>query len=154
MPLVVCSIFYVPIGLQISADWLSGRFSRGRLVNNPNPQLWFIILVAVGVAICLPKLLRPLRIEKQGYMYAAKWLLENTAREDIVAVPDMRIYFYAERDGFKYESEKEAARARYFVRIVESEDEELNLGRAAQEEHSLWLDKRKKKHRLVIYKVM
>ena len=154
LPLVTCSIFYVPIGLQILADWLSSRFSKGRSGNKPKPQLWFFILMAVGVGICLPKLLRPLRIEKQGYRDTAKWLLENTAREDIVAVPDMRIYFYAERDGFKYESEKEASRARYFVRIVESEDEELSLGSAAQEEHSLWLDKRKKKRRLVIYKVM
>ena len=55
LPLVMCSIFYVPIGLQILADWLSSRFSKGWLGNNPRPQLWFFILVAVRVVICLPK---------------------------------------------------------------------------------------------------
>ena len=154
LPLVVCSIFYVPIGLQISADWLSSRFSKGRLVNNPNPQLWFIILVAVGVGICLPKLIRPIRIEKQGYRDAVKWLKENTTQEDLIAVPDSRIGFYAERDISVSKSKNAFEGVDYIVSLGKDENEQLKLGRVVQEKLSLWLDKRRKKYRLIIYEVL
>ncbi|MHC4159991.1 MAG: glycosyltransferase family 39 protein, partial [Planctomycetota bacterium] len=55
LPLVVLTIFYVPIGLQISADWLRSKSYRGQQETNKNPQLWFFILLAVGAVICLPK---------------------------------------------------------------------------------------------------
>ena len=154
LPLVVCSIFYIPIGLQISADWLSGRFSKGRLVNNPNPQLWFIILLAVGVGICLPKLIRPIRIEKQGYRDAVKWLKENTTQEDLIAVPDSRIGFYAERDISVSKSKNAFEGVDYIVSLGKDESEQLKVGRVLQEKLSLWLDKRRKKYRLIIYEVL
>ena len=154
LSLVVCSIFYIPIGLQISADWLSSRFSKGRLVNNPNPQLWFIILVAVGVGICLPKLIRPIRIEKQGYRDAVKWLKENTTQEDLIAVPDSRIGFYAERDISVSKSKNAFEGVDYIVSLGKDESEQLKVGRVLQEKLSLWLDKRRKKYRLIIYEVL
>ncbi len=154
LPLVVCSIFYMPIGLQISADWLSSRFSKGRLVNNPNPQLWFIILVAVGVGICLPKLIRPIRIEKQGYRDAVKWLKENTTQEDLIAVPDSRIGFYAERDISVSKSKNAFEGVDYIVSLRKDENEQLKVGRVLQEKLSIWLDKRRKKYRLIIYEVL
>jgi len=154
LPLVVCSIFYVPIGLQISADWLNSRFSKGWLGNNPRPRLWFFILVAVGVAICLPKLIRPLRIEKQGYRDAVKWLKENTTREDLIAVPDNRIGFYAERNISLSESKDAFGGVDYIVSLGKDENEQLKLGRVVQEKLSLWLDKRRKKYRLIIYEVL
>lgn len=153
LPLVVCSILYVPIGLQILADWLSFRFSKGWIGNNPKPHLWFFILVAVGVAICLPKLVRPLHIEKQGYRDAAKWLKNNTGREDIVAVPDRRISFYAEREGLLYR-ESIPERAKYVVRIVKGENEELDTGGSARKEFSLWVNEKKKAKRIVLYKIL
>jgi hypothetical protein len=154
LPLVVFSIFYVPIGLQIFAERLSNRFSKGCLENNPKPQLWFFILVTVGVAICLPKLVRPLRIEKKGYRDAAKWLKENTAEEDLIAVPDHRIGFYAERDISTSENENASEGIDYVVSLVKDENEEPKVGRAVQKKHSLWLDKRRKKYRLIFYKVL
>ena len=154
LPLVVCSIFYVSIGLQISADWLSSRFSKGWLGNNPRPQLWFFILVAVGVAICLPKLIRPLRIEKQGYRDAVKWLKENTTQEDLIAVPDSRIGFYAERDISVSKSKNAFEGVDYIVSLGKDESEQLRVGRVLQEKLSLWLDKRRKKYRLIIYEVL
>ena len=154
MPLVVCSIFYVPIGLQILADWLSSRFSKGWLGNNPKPQLWFSILVAVGVAICLPKLVRPLRIEKQGYRDAAKWLKENTAQEDLIAVPDSRIGFYAERGRIVYADDEIPAKAKYVVRIEKSESQISGSDNVLRKEYSSWVDMKKKKKKLVIYRVM
>ncbi len=156
LPLVVFSIFYVPIGLQIFAEWLSNRFSKGCLENNPKPQLFFFILAAVGVTICFPKLVRPLRIEKKGYRDAAKWLKENTAEEDLIAVPDHRIGFYAEREGLEYEIWEVTQRVKYIVKIIKAEDEGLNIPKDIhiQEVYSLWLDKREHKRKLVIYKIM
>ena len=71
LPLVVITIFYVPIGLQVLGNWLGSRFSRDRLQANQNLQLWFLVLFIVGLAICIPKLLRPMRIEKKAYRLAA-----------------------------------------------------------------------------------
>jgi hypothetical protein len=132
LPLIVFSIFYVPIGLQVFAEWLSSRFTKGSLENNPKPQLWFFILVAVGVAICLPKLVRPLRIEKRGYREVSKWLKENTAEEDLIAVPDHRIGFYAERDISTSENKNVSKEIDYIVSLVKDE----------------------KKYRLIIYEVL
>lgn len=153
-PLVAFTIFFVPIGLQILADWLSSRFSRDRPNTNQNLQLWFFVLFAVGVVICLPKLLRPIRPEKEGYRTAAKWLKENTRREDTVAVSDRRITFYAERSRFEYEVEEFATQADYVVRIVEKGKEEPNFNRASQKEYSVWVDKRQRRKKIVIYKML
>jgi hypothetical protein len=154
LPLVVFSIFYVPIGLQVFAEWLSSRFTQSSLENNPKPQLWFFILVAVGVAICLPKLVRPLRIEKKGYRDVAKWLKENTAEEDLIAVPDHRISFYAERSISTSENKNASEGIDYIVSLVKDENGEPEVGRAVKEKLSLWVDKRRKKYRLIIYKVL
>ena len=154
LPLVVFSIFYVPIGLQIFAERLGNRFSKGCLENNPKSQRWFFILAAVGVTICLPKLVRPLRMEKKGYRDAAKWLKENTAEEDLIAVPDHRIGFYAERGISTGENNNASEGIDYIVSLVKNENEEPEVGRAVQKKLSLWVDKRRKKYRLIIYKVL
>ncbi len=152
LPLVVFSIFYVPIGLQICAEWLSNRFSKGCLEDNPKPQLWFFILVTVGVTICLPKLLRPIRIEKKGYRDVAKWLKENTAQEDIISVPDHRISFYAERDISANENASEGID--YIVSLVNDDNEKPEVDGTVKKKLSLWVDKRRKKYRLIIYEVL
>ncbi|MBC8471997.1 MAG: glycosyltransferase family 39 protein [Planctomycetes bacterium] len=154
LPLIVFSIFYVPIGLQVFAEWLSIRFPKGSLEKNPKPQLWFFILVAVGVAICLPKLIRPLRVEKRGYREVAKWLKENTAEEDLIAVPDHRIGFYAERDITTSEDKNVSKEIDYIVSLVKDENEEPEFSKAVQKKLSLWVDKRRKKYKLIIYEVL
>ena len=113
----------------------------------------FLILLLVGTGICLPKLLSPIRIEKQGYRDTANWLMENTAPKDMIAVPDRRISFYAERKGLML-GKKVSQGAGYVVRIMKNEDKELNLGRIVKEKHSVWVDGRKKDKKLVIYKVL
>jgi hypothetical protein len=154
LPLVAFSIFYVPLGLQILAEWLSKRFSKGSLENNPKSSKWYFILVIIGVTICLPKLVRPLRIEKKGYRDAAKWLKENTAEEDLIAVPDFRIGFYAERDISTSENEHASQEVDYIVSIVKNKNGEPKIGRSVKEKLSLWVDERRKKDRLIIYKVL
>jgi len=145
LPLVVFTIFHVPIGLQISADWLRSKSYKGQLQTNQNPQLWFFILLAVGAVICLPKLVNPMRTEKQGYRGAAKWLKENTDREDVVAVPDKRISFYAEREGRKHYW---SPNVKYVVKKLE------NGGEAQAGMTKVWssyLNRKKRKDKVVIY---
>jgi len=157
LPLTIFTIFYIPIGLKLLSYWVVNRNQKNKLAVAVSPdtsQKWFYIIITIGLCICSPKLFRPIRIEKKGYRLAAEWLKTNTDKNSVIAVPDRRITFYAERDGFMYESGKVAARAKYVVKIVDSEDETLNFGRSAREEHSLWTNEREKRKKLVIYRMM
>ncbi len=44
--------------------------------------------------------------------------------------------------------------AKYIVRIVKDEDEKPEFGTSVQEKYSVWVDKREKKKRIVIYEVL
>ena len=114
LPLVAVTIFYVPIGVQILADWLRDRFSERWLKSAQNRQSWFFVLLAIGGVICSPQLFSPIRVEKRDYRAAARWLRGNAAQEDLIAVPDTRISFYAERKGLVY-GKKVPEQARYVV---------------------------------------
>lgn len=143
LPLVVFTIFYIPLGLQVLADWLRSRFSKERLETSQNPQLWFFVLLSIGAAICLPKLLRPIRVKKQGYRTAASWLKENTAHEDLIGVPDGRIGFYAERRGVPFVGDKIPEGAKYVVRQFRNQDEMLSYEKTTKVRLSLlsnWQD--------------
>ena len=58
----------------------------------------FVTLFLIGLVICLPKLARPMGYEKQIYLQVSRWLSENTPPNAVVACPDMRIPFYAQRE--------------------------------------------------------
>ncbi|MHC4647076.1 MAG: glycosyltransferase family 39 protein [Planctomycetota bacterium] len=152
LPLVLLVVFPAAAGLRSIADGLAVKFSREGIGGTTN--LWLFILFMVGVMICTPKLLRPMRIEKGGYRTAAKWLSENTAKEAIIAVPDRRLNFYAEREGPVYD-EKVPERVDYVVKVLENDKEDAGLGRAAQKEYSGWVDERKKSgKKLAIYRML
>jgi hypothetical protein len=153
LPLVVFLIFYVPAGMEMLAQWLEERLSRNPPQAGRHSQLCFFVLLAIGAGICMPKLLRPLGADKHGYREAAQWLKENTRQEDAVAVPDLRISFYAERKGIGYTTEIPEG-TEYIVRIVRDEDEEALSGASAQKEFSARVEKRKKNEkRVVIYRM-
>jgi len=155
LPLVTFTIFYIPVGLQIWGDWWARRLATDPLRAGRHPQLWFFILLAVGIAICLPKLFTPLRTEKQGYRTASEWLTENTPEEALIAVPDFRISFYAQRNGFFYDGKDIPEQPQYAVIIADTEDEKFNLPRPAEKKYSGWVDQRKKQgKKIVIYKMM
>ena len=154
LPLVVFLIFYVVAGLEVLSNWQGSRNAQSRSEAETNSKRWFFILVSVGVVICLPKLVRPLRIEKRGYRDAAKWLKENTAQEDLIAVPGSRIGFYAERSRIEYSDDEIPARAKYIVRIEKGENPISNSDNILRKEYSCWVDMKKKEKKLVIYKVM
>lgn len=152
LPLVAFTLFYVPLGLQTLGSRLEHKANKEQTLANKNSQRWFFILMAIGFAVCLPKLLRPIGADKRGFRCAAKWLKENTDPEDVIAVPDPRITFYAERKGPTYTTEapKEVG---YVVRIVKNGGGGVDPGRRGEEKYSVQVDKRSKNGtRLLIYK--
>jgi hypothetical protein len=146
LPLVVLTIFYVPVGLGILANWLRRGFFKGQPQTERNSQL-FIVLLIIGIVICLPKLLTPIRIEKQGYKDVAKWLNTNTSPQNIVAVTDARITFYAQRQRV---AESQQDKANYAVRMVKDTEEENKKPQENwQQVYSVVL---KKNLKLIVYK--
>lgn len=106
LPLVAFTVFYIPVGLEIMGNWLNNFRSHSRQKadsSNGRRLSWVVILFLIGIGICLPKLVRPVGIDKQGYREVARWLKENTKPEDIIATPFKRIAFYAERSVKKIE---------------------------------------------------
>ena len=154
-PLVVFTIFYVPIGLEVWAGWLADRFSKSRPASDKDRRLWFLILLITGTAICMPKLFKHPGQDKQGYRTAAAWLSKYTAPQDLIAVPDSRITFYAERKGLIYDTATPATptKAKYVVIIVRDESEKPDFAKDAKEEYSAWVDEHKKNKKLIIYKM-
>jgi 4-amino-4-deoxy-L-arabinose transferase-like glycosyltransferase len=149
LPLVAFTVFYICDGLHVIENRLSSTFKFGTLKGQKS-RLGLILLL-IGITICLPKLLRPAGADKRGFRIAAAWLKNNTDRQDIVAVPDIRISFYAEREGLLY-SDSIPGRAKYVVRIAKGEGDELSSDRIGQKEYSVEVDTRKKsKKRVVIY---
>ena len=152
LPLVTFTVFYIPVGLHAIGNWMGGKFPMSKQREEKRFS-WFLVLFLIGICICIPKLLRPVRIEKQGYRDAAEWLRGNTAPQDIVAMPDKRIAFYAERKGLRY-GKKVPKQAKYVVRIVEDEDERPKFDRTVREKYSVWVNNGEKKKRIVIYEVL
>ncbi len=118
MPLVALTIFYVPVGLEVMAQWLANLC--GRLVSGTSPwriseRSWMSALAALGIVICLPKLVQPLGAGKEDYRSLARWLHDNTPANAVIAVPDKRMAFYADRKGLSYEQQPELRAAHYVV---------------------------------------
>jgi 4-amino-4-deoxy-L-arabinose transferase-like glycosyltransferase len=159
IPMIVFTAFYIPTGLLIIADWISGINITGNENKQKNTQKWFFILLTVGILICFVKLSRLADVEMKGYRKTAKWLKENTAPTAVIAVPDKRIAFYAERQGLEYgekitEQGNIFEQVNYIVRIVRSEDEKLVFGKETKEEYSTLVNKHKKSVKLVTYKII
>jgi len=153
--LVVFTVFFIPAGLQAIAFRLQEKLLKKmkRLsAIKIDEHFWFSVLFIIGVSICAFKLLRPIRIDKQGYRAAAKWLKANTKPEDIIAVPDKRISFYAERKGLLYENGKVPENAVYIVKISKRRiGEAAIIGRSGKIEYE-YVDERDGKTGVVIYR--
>jgi hypothetical protein len=152
LALIAFTAFYIPIGIEIIAGWISERFSKGKPITEKDTQRWFYILLAIGIAICLPKLLKLIDTQKYGYRDAAAWLGKHTAPSDVIAVPDKRITYYAERTGVEY-IEQIPEQAGYVVRIIKSGDKRQKFSGNVEEMYSTRVDK-KESRKLVIYKVL
>ncbi|MDD5063406.1 MAG: glycosyltransferase family 39 protein [Phycisphaerae bacterium] len=147
LPLVVFTIFYVPIGIEMLASWLSEKFS-----NNANTDFWFLALILIGIAICSPKLLRPIRAEKQSYRDAARWLAKNTDEGDIIAAPDIRIGFYSGRRSIEYDDRGIPKEAQYVVKAFKDEQDTPGGEEMLQAKEVFTIEGKNKKSKLVIYR--
>ena len=138
VPLVIFMVFYIPSGIESMAQWWCGKTKKN---SSSDIRRMTLILLVTGMGICLPKLLSN-KSSKAGYAAAAVWINANTAKNAVIAVPDLRITFYAERKGILIKSPKDHLRADYYVELVE--------GNGREGEVSYWVDQRKKK-KVVIY---
>ena len=121
LPLVIFTVFYIPPGLQSIALFLqnkTGKKCKASATMNEGPkQYLFFVFLAIGISVCLPKLLRPIRTEKALYRTAAQWLNNHSRPQDLIATPDLRISFYAGRRGWKSKGSDLAGNAEYAVII-------------------------------------
>jgi hypothetical protein len=154
--LVSFTVFYIPIGLYIIACWLTKKKFAQTLMAEENIRRLFFVLMAMGIGLCVAKLIKlpPLRWEKQGYRDTAEWLNKNVASTDIIAVPDKRIAFYAERQGIEYDDEKIPDQANYVVRIIKSGNEKAVFGKDVKEEYSTWMNRNKKNGKVTTSRVI
>ena len=154
LPLVVLTIFYIPVGLQVIGDWLERSLSTAKDKNNApveKQQLWFLVLVIAGSCICLPKLFTPMRTKKQSYWDTAQWLAKNTDKNVLIAVPDPRISFYSGRKGIEYSGQTVPKDTQYIVKIFKNE-EDIPAGKEILQVKKLIEGNGKKPEVIVIYR--
>jgi hypothetical protein len=150
MPMVVFTIFFVPFGMQMLAHWISRGVLKGHQRN-----LLFLILIALGLVVCFAKFARitPLRWEKEGYLIAANWLKENVSENEIIAVPDERLTFYASRKGITI-GRMIPQEVKYIINIVKEGDSSPVFKRPYEEKNSVQINKKDKTKKIVIYKLL
>jgi 4-amino-4-deoxy-L-arabinose transferase-like glycosyltransferase len=151
--LVVLAIFHVPAGGWIMARWIKGvvDLAGRRVYRGLSERFWFYLLMALALGpMCLPKLLRPLSDDKRNYLQIAQWLSGNTTAEDVIAVPDHRISFYAERQELFYEEHADPRKADYIVVIAA----EGHLESAPKDWREVYVSQpdKKRRFRLIVYR--
>lgn len=151
LPLIAFTIFFVPRGLNVIAMYIQDKFSGNNGYSPKKLYHTFLILLIIGLCICIPKLLTPIRIDKKGYMAAIDWVKENTAQDDFIIVPDLRIKFYTERDGMLKVGTPYPGKAKYIIRLYKNGDEK-EVPAYAEKIWSTYLDRRKPKDVVAIYK--
>jgi len=146
LPLVVFMIFFIPTGLDILAGWLNEK-----CLKKNNVRFGFVVLTTIGIAICIPKLLKPLHYDKLIFRKAAQWLSENTLPGDLIATPDLRITFYSEREGLHYKQQEPAKNVQYVIRVSKKESltDAQSLPKGVD---ILYTDKSDDNYRIDIYK--
>lgn len=156
LPLTIFTIFYIPIGLKLISFWLLNMNKIDLMAfsfSSEKVKKLFSTLLIIGICICLPKLIRPIRIEKKGYRSAANWLKNNTEKSDVIAVPDDRRFaFYSNRKGIIYKDGKIDKNAKYILQIKKTEQIPAFYGNI-KEVYSAQINPRKKMgKKVVIYK--
>ncbi len=157
LPLVVLTIFYVPVGLDVFACQLGKKFSKTANQSpavKANTDIWFLVLLVTGICICSLRLLEisPIRIEKQSYREAARWLAENTDEKDIIAATDIRIGFYSGRRSVKYNGQVIPKEAQYIVKVLKDEQNTLTDKEMLKIKEVFSVEGKDRKYKVVIYR--
>ena len=146
-PLLLFTLFYIPGGIELMASWLGKIKSKKANWITNNKQLVFYALLAIGIAVCIPQLLRPLNYEKLFLRKAAQWLAENTDKDDLVDVSDLRIAFYAQRSNISYDAQP----CRYAAKLLPVSNPGLDNNDAPPWPIVFSLDSTDNKTRVIIY---
>ena len=150
LPIVLFTIYYIPMGIEALASWLQNIKSKTGKWATRNKDLVFSVLMAIGIAVCIPQLLKPLNQKKLFLRKAAQWLRKNTDKDDLIAVSHPRIVFYAQRRGTNYDEQACRKGAKYAITVPG----DISLGgNDAPPWHVVFsLESDDKKSRVVIYK--
>jgi hypothetical protein len=111
LPMLAATIFYIPVGLKvIGLKLYSIQAFITRRPQALSPALsrnnYFQLVLIIGLCVCVPKLFRPVGIDKSGFIPTAEWLKENVTDQVLVLTPDSRIPFYAAKNYTVYDSRK------------------------------------------------
>jgi 4-amino-4-deoxy-L-arabinose transferase-like glycosyltransferase len=150
LPLSLLFLFYAPIGLEIIGEKISTTFKVSKHSALKKTNFWFYILLTVGVLICLPCLLEPKRKDSIGLLNTAVWLNQNTSPQDLIAVPDSRISFYAQRRGIQVWKKKDLDGVNFAIAQVKADETKPDWG---NEMIWFWLNPEKKDSKLIIYQL-
>jgi len=154
MVLSIFTAFFIPFGLESLSQWIENRIGKSSTqpaLADKGYRFWFLTLIVIGICICIPKLLRPIRADKCFYRSVAGWLNLNSSPSDVLAVPDKRISFYAGRQGLIYKNGKIPKNAVYVVEIFGRKDNTASLQESAKTEYR-YINKKDGKVRAVIYR--
>ncbi len=115
LPLTAMTVFFVPQGLQCAAALLSRKKTEPAGRGKPGKQgRMFGVMMCLGILVCLPKLAKP-QGSNIGFRKTADYLRLKTPTHTIIAVPDPRIGFYAERTQIPYEVRPPSGEWEYIV---------------------------------------
>lgn len=154
LPLVCFLMLFCGDGFAIIESFLrkKGIIFRNKADRSAVPayRLWFLI----SLAICSPKLFRPINIDKIGYRDAALWLKENTDANDFIAVDDPRIGFYAERPFVETLYIQKTDSPKYVVLVAKNVQEKLRQWPAYAELQTYPRDRKKQDYKVIILKTI
>lgn len=95
VPLVMIGLFWVAIGVEELRDWLVGKIGKWNRASHFSPSRLFVLIVALTVAILLPKTLKPQRSDKAWIKEAGIWITKNGPLNPKIVSNDPRIAYYA-----------------------------------------------------------
>jgi len=149
LPLTALFCFYIPWGIEAISQWLNHRISK----NHENTGTLFTILMVIGIAVCLPKLYRPIGYDKAHYLVASEWIEEHTRPRAKFYTFDRRIPFYAKRH---YRTYPDTQRFRVDFKqqylITTAADGQLNIPLPPEMPLQATFPHEKKKQAVLIYK--
>ena len=96
LPLIVIGLFWIAIGVEEGRNWLVGKMGKWTRVSHFSPSRIFVVMVALTMAIMLPKTLKPQGSDKIWVKKAGIWIAKNGPLNPKIMSSDSRIAYYAE----------------------------------------------------------
>ena len=124
LPLVAVCSGFIGEGLWVGTDWILRAAKRSNAGATLRRTIFAVLLVA-GLAAMSYKLVQPLHADKAAYVQAAQWLRWNTPPGSLIAVPDTRIGFLADRPMETVEGSGFPRHCRYVVKVYDPDQHHM-----------------------------